>query len=197
MYYTTWSETSERSTALAEVSLQDPEALLAALAARLVDRPFWLRRIEGHLAGGTGVCMHLAVFREPFLTLLLEGAKTIESRFSVNRVAPYACIARDDLILLKQNAGPVVGVALAGDPGFYQLDSESWRTIRARFAAAICAPDEQFWEQRARARYATLIPVRAPTAVAPLPVGKRDRRGWAVISPAQPKQTSLEAALGA
>ena len=33
--------------------------------------------------------------------LLLEGKKTIDSRFSINRIAPYSCVVRDDLILTK------------------------------------------------------------------------------------------------
>jgi hypothetical protein len=181
---------------LAEVSLHDPDELLAALLPRLSDQPFWLRRIERCLSEASAR-MHLAVFHEPFLTLLLDGKKTIESRFSVNRVAPYASVARDDLILLKRSAGPVVGIALAGDPGFYQLDPGAWQTIRTRFAAAICAPDERFWEQRARARYGTLIPVRATAAVTPFAVAKRDRRGWVVIAPTRAAQGTLETALEA
>jgi hypothetical protein len=177
---------------LAEVSLHDPDELLAALLARLFDQPFWLRRVERCLSEETGRRMHLAVFNEPFLTLLLDGKKTIESRFSVNRVAPYASVARDDLILLKRSAGPVVGIALAGDPGFYRLDVAAWRIIRSRFAAAICAPDERFWEQRARARYGTLIPVRATATVRPLTVAKRDRRGWVVIEPPRARRDTLE-----
>jgi hypothetical protein len=178
--------------ALADASLHDPGVLLDALVPRLADRPFWLRRVEGALTSGTGARMHLAVCHEPFLTLLLEGTKTVESRFSVNRVAPFGAVARDDLIMLKRNAGPVVGIALAGDPGFYELDAVAWRTIRSRFAAAICAPDGRFWEQRARARYGTLIPVVAIAAVTPFTVAKRDRRGWVVIAPAWPAQTALE-----
>jgi hypothetical protein len=181
---------------LAEVSLHDPVELLAALLPGLSDQRFWLRRIERCL-NEASTRMHLAVFHEPFLKLLLDGKKTIESRFSVNRVAPYGSVARDDLILLKRSAGPVVGIALAGDPGFYQLDASAWQTIRTRFAAAICAPDERFWEQRARARYGTLIPVRATTAVRPFPVAKKDRRGWVVIEPAREAQGTLETALEA
>jgi hypothetical protein len=164
---------------------------------RLADRPFWLRRVEGCLSARTGPQMHLAVFHEPFLMLLLNGTKTIESRFSVNRVAPYGCVARDDLILLKRNGGPVVGVAIAGDPGFYELDAAAWRTIRSRFADAICAPDERFWQQRARARYGTLIPVRATAAITPFTVDKRDRRGWVLIDAVRPAQRTLEAVRGA
>lgn len=32
--------------------------------------------------------IHLGVFSEPYLTYMLKGEKTIESRFSKNRIAP-------------------------------------------------------------------------------------------------------------
>lgn len=182
---------------MAEVSLQDRDALLAALTPRLAAQPFWLRRVEQCLSETASSRLHLAVFHEPFLTLLLDGKKTIESRFSVNRIAPYHRIARDDVILLKRNAGPVVGVALAGDPGFYEMDAAAWGDIRARFAAAICAPGEQFWAERAQARYATLIPIRAATAFPAVPVAKRDRRGWVVIARPHVGQATLDAAIEA
>lgn len=178
-----------------EVSLRDPDELRAVLAPSLADEPFWRARVERWLAAETSQRMHLAVFHEPFLTLLLEGKKTIESRFSINRIPPYASVARDDLILLKRNAGPVVGLALAGDPGYYELDSAAWQIIRSRFAAAICAPDERFWAARARARYGTLIPIRAATLVTPFAVAKRDRRGWVTVETAPAQQATLEIAL--
>ncbi|MCI9434957.1 MAG: hypothetical protein HFI86_06785 [Bacilli bacterium] len=33
--------------------------------------------------------IHLGIFSEPYLTYMLEGKKTIESRFSKNKIVPY------------------------------------------------------------------------------------------------------------
>ena len=33
--------------------------------------------------------LHLGIFTEPYLTYMLDGKKTIESRFSKNKIAPY------------------------------------------------------------------------------------------------------------
>lgn len=168
----------------------DGQAVCALLGERLADEPFWSRRLAQAVATSEGR-IHLAVFQQPFLNLLLERRKTVESRFSVNRIAPYEAIKRDDLILLKKSGGPVVGIALAGDPGFYALDAEAWTTIRARFSQAICAPDDGFWERKADAQFATLIPVRDVVEIAPLFVTKRDRRGWVVIN-GSTEQLALE-----
>lgn len=188
----TWCDSNARSTDLTErVSITAIAPLLGLLDDRLGDAPFWRRRFERVEQGSTR--LHLAVFHEPFLSWLLAGKKTVESRFSVNRVAPFGAVARDDLVLLKRSTGPVVGIALAGDPGFYELEPDSWATIRRRFAAAICAPDEGFWTARARARYATLIPIKAAVALAPISIAKRDRRGWVLLPPPLPYHEQLPA----
>lgn len=33
--------------------------------------------------------IHLGIFSEPYLTYMLEGKKTVESRLSKNKIAPY------------------------------------------------------------------------------------------------------------
>jgi hypothetical protein len=173
------------------VSMGATASVLDLISGRLREQPFWARRLAGVADGDAR--LHLAVFHEPFLSLLFAGTKTVESRFSVNRIAPFGVIGAGDVILLKRSTGPVLGMALAGEPGFYELDSRSWATIRRRFAGAICAPDEAFWAARARARYATLIPITGTVAITPFSVDKRDRRGWVVLPATSPYQQELRA----
>lgn len=49
--------------------------------------------------------IHLGIFSEPYLTYMLEGKKTIESRFSKNKIIPYNQITKDDIVIVKN---PVV-----------------------------------------------------------------------------------------
>ncbi|CCJ05606.1 Uncharacterized protein BN69_0155 [Methylocystis sp. SC2] len=109
--------------------------------------------------------------------MVLSGEKTIESRFSRNRCAPYGEIDDGDIILLKEVAGPICGLALARRIWCYDLSTEPIDRIRHRFGAAIRADDE-FWSSRADALYATLIELDAPASIAPVGCDKRDRRGW-------------------
>src|SRR5688572_1110592 len=55
--------------------------------------------------------VHLAVVREPYLSLIITGKKTIESRFSRHDRPPYGCVMRGDVLLLKEPAGPIVAIA--------------------------------------------------------------------------------------
>lgn len=52
---------------------------------------------------------HLAIFTGPFLDLVLEGKKTIESRFSKVRCAPYGVATEGDIVLMKKAGGLVIG----------------------------------------------------------------------------------------
>jgi hypothetical protein len=127
--------------------------------------------------------IHLAIFVEPFLAYMLDGTKTIESRFSVTRQAPYRRVRTGDVILLKRVGGPVVGLCRVGQAWFYNLDMESWAYIREHFARAICAQDPDFWKARESASYATLFQVKNVLPFEPVNWPKRSRQGWVVVSP--------------
>ncbi|MHB1955445.1 MAG: hypothetical protein ACYCOU_17045, partial [Sulfobacillus sp.] len=107
----------------------------------------------------------------------LSGKKTIESRFSRIRCAPYGEIGDGDIILIKEVAGPICGVALAKRTWCYDLLVEPIERIKDRFGAGIRANDE-FWSSRADALYATLIELDTIASIAPICCNKRDRRGW-------------------
>lgn len=118
------------------------------------------------------------MFVEPFLGAILDGRKTIESRFALHRCAPYQQVEPGDVILLKRSGGPVVGVARAGQPDYYQLRPGDLQQIRSEHAEELFALDDEFWESRAEKRYATLIGLEDTARIDDMPVEKRDRRGW-------------------
>jgi hypothetical protein len=127
------------------------------------------------------ISLHLAVLIEPYLTFVLDGRKTVESRFSVRAAPPFGCVEHGDIVLLKQSGGPVVGAFTASSAWDYELDPASWAELRREFAVALCAQDG-FWEQRAAAEYATLIRIADVRRLPPVLVPKRDRRGWVVVA---------------
>ena len=159
----------------------------ASLTDELLDRvkgnEYWSDVIKRWAApsGGT-FSVHLAVFVEPYLQYVIDEKKTIESRFSVVRFAPYMRVEKGDIILLKRTGGPIVGLCEVNHVWFYHLDVSSWTTIRRDFAEALCAQDPSFWEQRAKAEYATLMRIHHVFPIEPFFVPKHDRRGWVVLT---------------
>lgn len=138
-----------------------------------------------------GVGLHLAIFVEPYLRFILEGRKTIESRFSLKPLAPYSRVAVGDVLLLKRAGGPVRGVCRVANVWSYRLDPKTWNMIRRDFADEISPADEQFWRERESAKYATLMRVTEVRSMPSLHVRKRDRRGWVVLKASSHGRESL------
>ena len=126
--------------------------------------------------------VHLAIFREPFLSAILDGRKTVESRFGVHRCAPYESIKPGDIILLKHSGGPIVGLAIASAAQFFSLSPSVLLDLRKRFGRRLYALDDTFWDERAHKQYATLIDIDDPIEIPPVEIEKRDRRGWVCYS---------------
>ena len=153
--------------------------ILERLSQKLPLKSNWHRRVACQLrAANVDVGIHLAIFVEPYLTAVLEGKKTIESRFALTRRPPYACVEQNDYILLKRSGGPVVGLAGAKSITFYRLSPTVLAEIRLKFARQLFALHENFWQDRADKLYATLIELEDPVAVDPFSIKKRDRQGW-------------------
>ena len=127
------------------------------------------------------VGVHLAIFIEPYLQYIIEGKKTIESRFSVNCIAPFKKIFQGDLILLKKSGGFIVGFCLVKDVWFYHLNPSTWNKIRNNFESELCIKDPQFWESKQHTLYATLIKLGEFNAFSPIRFQKKDRRGWVIL----------------
>jgi hypothetical protein len=159
-------------------------SILNQLVNALEQDEFWRTHLEMYFRGQEpSRTIHIGIFHEPFLGWVLDGRKTVESRFSQNQVAPYAAVEQGDILLLKRVAGPVVGICHINASWSYRLDPKTWELLKDGFAEAICAQDESFWEDRESARFATLMSLDQVRPLAPIEYEKSDRRGWVVDSP--------------
>ena len=52
---------------------------------------------------------HLAIFKGDGAEKILTGKKTIESRFSKNKIAPYGVVSAGDLVYMKLSGGAIIG----------------------------------------------------------------------------------------
>lgn len=127
-----------------------------------------------------GRSVHLAIFVEPFLSYVLSGKKTVESRFSAVRCAPYRRVSVGDVLVLKASGGPVRGLSIVDHVWTYDLDPETWPQVKA-FEDALCATDPSFWTSRKAASYATLMRLSRVKPISDVPFRKPDRRGWVVV----------------
>ena len=77
---------------------------------------FWLKRLEERNMGR----LHVAVMTEPYFSLVLAGKKTMESRFSQRKIAPWGKVAAGDTVILKKSGGGYAGIFEAGSVQFLQ-----------------------------------------------------------------------------
>jgi hypothetical protein len=152
-------------------------ALLDRLRMACLDTPF-ADSLNGHHAVG----VHLAVFVEPYLSFLLHGQKTVESRFSINKHAPYEQVGNGDILVLKKSSGPVCGLCRITNVWFYRLDASSWLEIE-RYAQALCMDGSVFWQKKRGASFATLMQVDAVRRLEEFDIDKDDPRSWVVVRP--------------
>lgn len=165
-------------------STQDPTAqLVDHLTDQLSGDPAWVR-VTDRLNSGA-VSLHLAVLLEPFLGLLMDGTKTIESRFSRVRCAPYGCLNEGDVVAVKKAGGPVVGAFIAGPVTSCRLTGHRLDELRELYSAQICATGQEFWAERADCTYATLVEVTHIRSLPAVAFPKKDRRGWVRLLPTE------------
>lgn len=100
--------------------------------------------------------VHLGVFAEPWLDYMLDGRKTIESRFRKNRSAPYNKIFKGDIVIVKKSGGNVVAYFTVKDALFFDLKSTPIEEIKLKYNSALCV-GEDFWTSKKDSNFATLI----------------------------------------
>ncbi|HEY1685038.1 MAG TPA: ASCH domain-containing protein [Tepidisphaeraceae bacterium] len=152
------------------------QSLLRNLRAAMQQNP------SAQKAIGTGR-LHLAVMIEPYLLLLLNGQKTVESRFCRRKWIPYGMVQQGDTLVLKRSSGPVVGICKVAEVFYYDLSVTPLADIRKQFGTAIAVADEAFWKYQKQAEFVSLFRVSHVVRLPDIPCfkGKGDRRAWVVL----------------
>ncbi|QMW05414.1 ASCH domain-containing protein [Spirosoma foliorum] len=155
--------------------------LITVLHNNLHSNNFWSTRIE-QLTQDQSIKIHLGIFVEPFLQYIFEGRKTVESRFSINKTAPYDKVNVGDVLLLKRSGGPIIGLCQISQIWSYQLTPSLFKQIQRTFSSALCVEGSDFWQRKKESQYATLMAIDEIACLdSYLYIDKRDRRGWVIL----------------
>lgn len=101
--------------------------------------------------------IHVAIVMRHYVELILAGTKTAELRLTRHRVLPHGRVLPNERLYIKQSSGPVRATAVVTHIETY--DNLTPRAVRqlARDTAATVRGKPDFFEQRAKARYASVI----------------------------------------
>lgn len=126
----------------------------------------------------TGRNMHLGIFAEPWLEYMLDGRKTIESRFSKNRIAPYNKISKGDIVIVKKSGGDIVAYFTVKEAMFFDLSTTLIEEIKLKYNNELCV-GEEFWSLKKDSNYATLIFIDELTRLPqPFHINKKGMQTW-------------------
>lgn len=121
--------------------------------------------------------MHLGIFTEPYLTYMLDGKKTIESRFSKNKILPYNQLTKDDIVIIKKSSGDVLGYFTIKEVLYFDLSITPIETIKSKYSKELCV-DDTFWEVKRSSNYATLIIIDNLIKLQPFHINKKGMQTW-------------------
>lgn len=124
---------------------------------------------------------HIAILKQPFFDMVLSGEKTIESRWSMVKVAPYKKVSVGDKILLKETGKDVTATANVKKVQFYELTPEIVEDIRIKYGKQIGTDKFEDWKSTLQKKYCTLIWLDEVTPVEPIKVKRSNGAGWIVL----------------
>lgn len=123
---------------------------------------------------------HLAIFSPRVTGEIFAGIKTIETRFSKNRIAPFGQVSIGDIVYIKPVGQEVKGQFIVQKViSFEGLDRENWDIIKK-----IYGQDQIYFQKHQDAKFGTLIFIARVEQflTSPIKFDKKDKRGWVVLN---------------
>lgn len=129
------------------------------------------------------VGVHLAILVEPYLGRIMDGTKTIESRWSMNRGVPFRTVWGGDAILFKRSGGPIVGFGVACFSQSITLRDRAHVSEVIEEAGAALGVGPDFFAAVADKKFVTLVQLEhvAPLDGSSIRCGKTGQAGWVVL----------------
>jgi ASC-1-like (ASCH) protein len=125
---------------------------------------------------------HLVILKKPYVDAILQGRKTIESRFYQTRQNWLSRVAPGDKLFLKASSGPVMATAsVASSKYFDNLTAPRLAELKKQNNQHILG-DEQYWRDKMNSRFGILVWLKDVKPVAPRFITKADWRAWVVLS---------------
>jgi hypothetical protein len=124
--------------------------------------------------------IHLAIMREPYLSMLIDGRKKCESRFSLHKIAPFDQVKPRDEIYFKKSGGKVVAKGIVNQVLCIKLQGSgplSPQEMFRKYNNQICATPE-FIAKKLNAKYATLIWFEKIERIEPLTWCQTGQQAW-------------------
>jgi len=133
----------------------------------------------------------MAIMVEPYLSFILSGKKTIESRLTQKRVVPFGRVSIGDVVILKKSGGAVSAIfEVSNVYSFEPKTEDDVYLIKNKYNQRLCGSDD-FWESKKGSRFATLIEIGKLMILTPITYSFKNRQAWIAMNVQQPPPTIL------
>ena len=125
---------------------------------------------------------HLVILKKPYLEAILDGGKTVESRFTKTKRPYFGRVLPGDKLFLKESSGPVCATAKAAAvKNFENLTPEKIIAIKQHYNHYIGGGDEH-WQSKANCKFCVLVWLKDVEPIEPVRIRKKDWRAWVVLT---------------
>ena len=124
---------------------------------------------------------HLGVFNEPYLSLIINKVKKVESRFTKYKVLPYQKIKKDDVVFLKKSSGMVLGYFIVSEVLFIDLKKVNIESIKKKYNNLLCLEDS-FYLKKQDSNYVSLIYIKDLCLLKPFAIHKKGMQTWVKLN---------------
>lgn len=125
---------------------------------------------------------HLVILKKPYLDMIINGGKTVESRFIKTRRSPFGSVRAGDRLFLKASSGPVCATATAGAvKNFENLTPQRMLELERQYNHLIIGSDV-YWRTRADCQCGFLVWLKDVLPIEPVRINKKDWRAWVILT---------------
>lgn len=131
---------------------------------------------------------HLAIMNKPTIEAILSGKKTVETRFSLHKIAPFGVISKGDLVYIKPPGEEIIGQFRVKKVfSFDGLCEPDFDDIFIKYGSQIRVgekeEDNKYQTDKKQSNYGTLIFIGDSERfiTSPVKIKKSDQRGWMVL----------------
>jgi hypothetical protein len=125
---------------------------------------------------------HLIILKKPYLNMILEGQKRIESRLYKTKHPAFGRVFAGDKLFFKISSGPVCAIATVEKVRtFENLTPERILSLKQRYNNYI-GGDDGHWQSKMDCKYCLLVWFKNVKTIEPVRIKKKDWRAWVVLT---------------
>jgi hypothetical protein len=139
-----------------------------------------IRRSLLPVTGNGELKTHVTVLDSHTISSILDGQRFFEIAFSTTSQIPHGSVGPGDIVLLKAESGPVLGVARASRVRFFPKLTRRRVDIIRQVYNDLIQGDRDFWKANRQAKCAALVQLSDVHRIEPTFLSDTQEKDWLV-----------------